>query len=525
MFFVVSKGFCAEPPPIDIKHYIFRVELNDSADHIKGDATLTILCLQRANRIILDLASASSTQQGMRVGRVVANGKALSYTHHDDLLEITLGREIASGSEVVIDIQYDGTPRDGLIIGKNKYGDRTFFGDNWPNRAHHWLPVIDHPADKASVEFIVTAPSRYEVIGNGVKVEESTIDSQRKLTHWKEVVPLCTKVMAIGVAQFAIQYAAEIDDISVEHWVYPQDRLAGFKDYSAAAKILQFLIMQIGPYPYKKLANVQSKTRYGGMENASNIFYSESSVNGKADHDDLIAHEIAHQWFGNSAAESDWQDVWLSEGFATYFANVYNEFTFGDDRRAQLMKEQRASIIDFARANPKLPVVFGSLPADLLDILNTNSYQKGSFILHMLRKQIGEKAFWAGIREYYQKYQGKNAATADFQAIMERSSGADLKTFFKQWLYTPGHPRLKLKWSYNSATSTTELIVIQTQAGEAFAFPIEVAWFGQAAAPEGIQKLEIGEKISRFSIKTGHRPTKIQLDPSVNVLFEEDQIN
>src|SRR5204862_717351 len=188
---------------------------------------------------------------------------------------------------------------------------------------------------------------QYEVIGNGIKIEESLLSAKQKLTHWHEAVDISTKVMVIGAARFAIQFVGEINNIPVESWVYPQNREEGFHDYAAAKKILDFFINHIGPYSYKKLANVQSKTKYGGMENASNIFYFENSVNGKADHESLLAHEIAHQWFGDSASETDWHHVWLSEGFATYFTNVYNEFTYGEDKRAADMAEDRKQVIAF----------------------------------------------------------------------------------------------------------------------------------------------------------------------------------
>jgi aminopeptidase N len=505
-------------PAIDILHYQFDLFLYDSTDAISAIATIDLKIRQNLEAIILDLKSKGANGKGMTVKEVTQEGKSLKFSQTGELLTINLTSAISPETTLTIKILYGGIPEDGLIIGKNKYGDRTFFGDNWPDRAHHWLPVVDHPSDKASVDFIVTAPSHYEVIGNGIKLEESYISRNQKLTHWHEAVPLATKVMVIGAARFAIQYETVVSDIPVEHWVYPQNRLEGFHDYAVADKMLDFFIKKVGSYSYGKLANVQSSTRYGGMENASNIFYPESSVNGKAEYDNTIAHEIAHQWFGNSASETDWHHVWLSEGFATYFTHVYNEFAYGETRRREEMIETRNQIIENV-AGKKLSVVFTSLPDDLTQILNSNSYQKGGWILHMLRKQIGEEAFWKGIRSYYLKYQNSNASTADFQSEMEKASGQQLDIFFNQWLYRAGHPEIEVKWTYHERDKKLEITLKQTENGDPFIFPLEISLLGDGKHSTS-KKLEITQKTQIFSFTVDFKPSRIVLDPQVNLLFE-----
>ena len=507
---------------INVKHYQFELTLSDSTDVIQGVARISVLFKKDVERFTLDLMNKTSDGKGMQVSSVATKEGKVSFLHEKNVLTVLSdGKE---GSEIEIIIYYSGIPDDGLIIARNKYGDRTFFGDNWPNRAHHWLPVVDHPSDKASVDFIVTAPIHYEVVGNGLKLEESYLGNNKKITHWRETVPIATKVMVIGAARFAIQYAAEVQDIAVEHWVYPQDRLNGFHDYAAAEKILTFFIKQIGDYPYKKLANVQSKTKYGGMENASNIFYFENSVNGKADHDNLIAHEIAHQWFGNSASETDWHHVWLSEGFATYFTHIYNEYTYGEEKRAQEMTESRDQILKNKELK-EIPIVLKTLPQNLLSILNSNSYQKGGWVLHMLRREIGDDAFWKAIRAYYQKYQNSNASTADFQSVVESVSGKDLDSFFNQWLFQPGHPELEIDWKHDPRNGTVSVTVNQTQKGQVFKFPLDIGLYGEGQLQQKVEKLEISQKTQKFTIKTDFTPVRMVADPNVNLLFESKNRN
>ncbi|MBT1703162.1 M1 family metallopeptidase [Chryseosolibacter indicus] len=521
VFWIIGFNAAASTPnrDIDIVHYKFELILNDSSDAITGFATVTIKFNKDLNQFSLDLTGKTPDGKGMEVYSLKQNNTPLHFNHRNGNLDITLKNEIKAGTQIDIMISYRGIPSDGLIISKNKYGDRTFFGDNWPNRAHHWLPVVDHPSDKASVEFIVTSPIHYEVVGSGIKTEESTLNEKQKLTHWKEDTPISTKVMVIGAARFAIQYAEEVDNIPVEFWVYPQNKSEGFRDYAAAPKMLKFFIDNIGPYAFKKLANVQSKTKYGGMENASNIFYFENSVTGNAQVDDLIAHEIAHQWFGNSASEADWNHIWLSEGFATYFTHLYNEHTYGKERRAKDMEKERQEVVAYFKNSP-LPIVYNSLPENLIDILNANSYQKGSWVLHMLREEIGTEAFWTGIREYYRQYFNKNAETADFQRIMEKASGVKLDNFFKQWLYNPGHPILDVSWKYNAKTGITDISIEQKQTGMVFNFPLEVSFYGNDGEILATEKLKVDGKKNRFSVKTAQKTNKIQLDPGINLLFE-----
>jgi aminopeptidase N len=504
---------------IDIRHYNFQLELNDSTDVISGIATIQLLFKKDLTTFELDLVNKDSKGSGMIVSEVFLNGKSLQFDHQQDKLTISLPVMSHVGDVKTFVISYKGIPRDGLIIGKNKYGDRTFFGDNWPDRAHHWLPTVDHPSDKASVDFIVTAPTAYDVIGNGIKIEESYVNARQRLTHWREEIDIPTKVMVIAAARFAIHLEGNVSGTPVESWVFPQNRLDGFHDYSGAVNILEYFHNHIGPYPYKKLANVQSTIRFGGMENASSIFYFENSVNGKANQEGLIAHEIAHQWFGNSASETDWHHVWLSEGFASYFSLLYTEFAHGQLMMDSLLQVDRTYVIDFYKTMPQ-PIVYKELPKNLMKILNSNSYKKGSWVLHMLRNEIGDDAFWRGIRKYYRTYQNSNAQTSDFIEIMEETSGQDLNTFFNQWLFTAGHPVLDMIWKYDSKEKTLNLIINQTQSGPPFDFTLELGIYTSSSIHPTIAKHKINKGTTNLSFPFGTKPGRIELDPNTNLLFD-----
>lgn len=503
--------------PFDVNSYRYELELNDLNNQITGKATVNAVFLQASSLLQLDLISPNGKGQGMTVTGVSENGKPLSYTHLRDTLRIALDMPAKAGESRSIAISYEGVPADGLIIGKNKYGHRGFFSDNWPNRARNWIPCNDHPSDKAEVEFIVTAPDHYQVIANGIQIEESALPNKKKLTHYKETVPLPTKIMVIGASDFAVQYAGDVDCIPVTSWIYPENKDKGFYDYALAKDILSYFIKLVGPYAYRKLANIQSTTQFGGMENASAIFYSENSITGTRKCESLLAHEIAHQWFGNMATEADWSHLWLSEGFATYMTIWYFERMHGEDTAAEMRAKDRKAVLTFSRKYHE-PVVDSSV-TDYLQLLNANSYQKGGWVLHMLRKQMGDSAFIRGIRNYYAQYAGKNATTEDLQKVMEKASGKNLNRFFKQWLYTPGQPLLDIRWKYNAAKDLITGTIQQLQATP-FDFHLDLGWQEAGEATPTVITLRVRDSKTSFSFPVKGQPSDFVIDPGMNLLFE-----
>lgn len=520
VFIAISANVFAQLNPyIDVQHYRFEVYLNDSNNIIKGNATITIKFIQSVNNVQLDLVNKRSNGKGMSVTNVTKNGSALHF--NQDAQHFIINDKATAGAENIYTIFYEGIPADGLIISKNMFGNRSFFSDHWPNRAHNWLPCNDHVADKASVEFIVTAPEHYQVVSNGIQIEETNLPDHLKLTHWKEDVPLAPKIMAIGVSDFAVNYVSSISTnegaecIPVYSWVYPQNKDSGFVHYAIAKNIVPWFIQHVGAYAYKKLANVQSKTIFGGMENANTIFYFEKSVSDK-EIEGLMAHEIAHQWFGNSASETDWQHLWLSEGFATYMAHLYHETKYGIDSFNKRMRTDRDTVISFSRKR-NTPIVDTSASNNLMKLLNANSYQKGSWVLHMLRRKIGDSLFWKGIRTYYAKYAGSNAGTNDLCAVFEDVSHQNLENFCKQWLYTAGQPKLNIQWKYDESKKYLSIKIEQLQ-NNLFEFPLQIGIF--ASNKMRIEMIEVKDKIATKEISINNRPEKIIVDPNINLLFE-----
>jgi aminopeptidase N len=492
---------------IDVQHYNYAIQLNDENNNIKGEATISVKFLKNVTSFQLNLVKKNSKEKGMLVSAVKESGKNLRFVQDSDAVNIYATAKSQSIHNFTI--AYSGVPADGLIISTNKFGHRTFFGDNWPNRAHNWLPCVDDPADKASLDFIVTAPAHYQVVANGLKVEEKGLPNNQKLTHWKETAQLPPKVMVIGVAEFAIDKAGEPNGIPVYTYVFPENKETGFKSYAVAKEILPFYIKKIGPYAYKKLANVQSKTIFGGMENAGAIFYFENSVGSKGI-EELMAHEIAHQWFGDAASEKSWQNLWLSEGFATYMTNYYLESKYGIDTLNKRLIKDRRKVLLFEKSR-LTPVVDTTVKNNYMVLLNANSYEKGGWVLHMLRRKMGDDAFWKGIRSYFAKYDGSNANTDDFKKVMEQAGGQNLQAFFKQWLFTAGHPQLNISWKYNSEKGLVDILIEQQQ-NPLYQFPLEILIDGQR------RTINIINKLTTAQFPATIKPTAIIADPDVNLL-------
>jgi aminopeptidase N len=509
--------------PIDVEHYRFALTLVDSTDRIDGEAMVRLRLLRGdMSQVTLDLAGMTSARQGrgMRVSGVTRGGKALVFQHAADRLVITLDGALAAGTMIELVVRYAGIPADGLQIKPTPLGDRAFFSDNWPDKGHHWLPMIDHIADKSTMEMDVTAPSHYQVISNGVRVEETDDTRGTRRTVWRESVPIAPWLYALGVAHFAVQHVGDYNGIPIETWVFAKQRDAGFHDFAVPTKdALAYYSEWVGPFSYEKLANVQSNSVSGGMEAASAIFYSAGSVDGTRPlrWRNVVIHEIAHQWFGNAVTESDWDNVWLSEGFATYFTLLFIEHAYGREEFAAGLRDSRRSVIDFYAKRPDYRVIHENL-ADMADVTTGMTYQKGSWTLHMLRQELGDDRFWAGIRDYYARFRDKNATTADFRLAMERAAGRELGGFFQQWLYRGGVPKLEGSWRWDAAAKQVVVELRQTQPGEPFVLPIDIS-IATTGAKARVEQVRLTARDGRYSFAADVAPASVELDPNVRLLF------
>ena len=514
---------------IDIKHYVFQLRLTDSNDEIIGTTQVTVNFKQAGmQNFRLDLINKSTEKKdkGMVLEGVSISNTTVNYTHENDALIIYLPKSSVANETITFTIKYHGIPFDGLRIGATKFGDRSFFNENWPNRGRHWLPILDHPSDKATSEFIVTAPAHYKVVSNGLLLEESSLGNNTMLTHWKQSVPVSSWLFVLGVADFAVQYVDDFEGKSIQTWVYSKNREAGFYDFKEPTKkVLAFYTKYVGPYAYEKLANIQTPSVNGGMETSSAIFYGENLVNGKGDErtKNIVVHEIAHQWFGNAVTEATWDDAWLSEGFATFFTLLYYENQYGQAEYNNRIIKAKKAVLDMTIKMPDFSII-APRTAEKEAVTTGLTYQKGAWFLHMLRDKIGEQNFQKGIKSYYKKFYNANATTDEFRMEMEKAAGLDLKVFFKQWLYQPVNPKIDAIWTYDATSHKININLTQSQLTNFnFDIPIEIGYFTKDNKTPLLLKMNLNKKQLSQSFNVKGIPENIEVDPR-NVLLSSNTI-
>lgn len=508
---------------IDVRHYRFALTLSDQTDEIQGTANITVRILRTdIGELRLDLANVQEGL-GMVVQAVSHDGNPLRFNHERNTLLVDLPMHRDRPDTLDVQVDYSGVPRTGLIIGDNKHGDRTFFSDNWPDKARNWLPTVDHISDKATSEFLVVAPGHYQVVSNGLLQERSSLVDGRQFTHWKQSVPTSPWLYVLGVAEFAVQNVDEFDGKSIQTWVYYQDRNAGFYDFAVPTRqALEYFSSYIGPFVYEKLANIQSNSVGGGMEAASAILYGDDSVTGERTPRwrYVIVHEIAHQWFGNSVTEANWDDVWLSEGFATYFSHLFYEHADGRDAFVDTLRQARDRIYEFHASNPLYRIVHDNI-SDMSEVTTRQTYDKGAWILHMLRSKIGDEAWWTGIQSYYREHMNSNATTNDFRRHIEKACECSLAAFFDQWLYRAGNVELSGTWHFDEDKKSIEVSLTQTQESDPdFSIDVEVGILNAGQLIPEIHTLALTQRNGRLSIPAEVKPESVLIDPRTVLLAQ-----
>jgi aminopeptidase N len=516
-------------PGFDVLDYDLTLDLPDSGRAIRGTAVLTVRRTgapadhrARSDTLTLDLVRLS-------VSSVAINGRAVGFARTAETIRVPL--PAGQLDTLRVTVNYGGEVRDGLVIRADAQGRWTAFGDNWPNRARHWIPSIDHPSDKATVSWTVRTPPGRTVVANGRQLPPERIRvsyAGTRTTRWREDRPIPTYTMVIAAAPLVRHELgasacglAELERC-VEQAVYTTPEIGDYVPgpFATAGAIVDWMARLVGPFPYEKLAHVQSSTIYGGMENASAIFYDERLFRDRAMSVGLIAHETAHQWFGDAVTEREWAHLWLSEGFATYFSALWTEHARGDSAFRAEMAATRAQILADSSAVPRRPVI-DTIETNLTALLNANSYQKGGWTLHMLRRLVGDSAFFRGIRQYYGAHRHGTALTDDFRRAVEATSGRQLAWFFDQWLRRPGYPTPVLSWTYDSTAARVSVTVRQERSRfGAYRFPLTLAVQDASGAvrkvvidvaPQPLTTVQLPFDLSA-------RPTEIVPDPDVDLL-------
>ncbi|HYJ86452.1 MAG TPA: M1 family metallopeptidase [Pyrinomonadaceae bacterium] len=508
-------------------NYDVAIVLNDRLSAITSAKAEVTIQLLKDNVSLIDLDFGQ-----LSVDSVTVDAQDARFEHANGRLNVTIPTPKPRDARLVVTVTYHGAPKDGLILSSDKSGNPSAVGDNWPDRVHHWIPTLDHPSAKATIRFTVTAPERNLVVANGAFDKVETTAGGTRTWSYTERAPIPPYCMIIAVGQFALIKPDGPTVTPLSYYVPQSDKDVALHGFSPANPSLKLFSETIAPYPYEKLALIVGATRFGGMENSSAIVFGGNLFDSRSNSDpvskvfnlrpgtvSLIAHEIAHQWFGDSVTESTWADLWLSEGFATYFAGLFIQRHEGEEAFRRYMNSQAEVYLNYAKRR-RIPL-FDTETESLMGLLNGNSYQKGSWILHMLRGRLGDEAFFKGLRAYYRAHEHATASTEDLRAALEQASGSNLKEFFARWVYAAGHPHYEVSWQWQRAKNQRGVLTInlkQTQPDAPFLDPLQV----EIVIAKGAQKTIIKPvgRETTIRLPVTNRPTKITIDPDEFVLKE-----
>jgi len=502
-------------------HYAVALTFNDALSEIttaKVDITITSLT-SSLTHVDLDFGE-------MPIDSVMVNNQVATYHRTPGIVDVTLPKPLKRNQTTIVSITYHGKPKDGLVLTRDRANKPSAVGDNWPNRVHYWIPSLDHPSAKATVTFSITAPAHNLVVANGALVNSQSTSNNRTWVY-EESAPIPPYCMIVAVGDFANSVLT--DDVTrISSYVPATEAAFAMQGFAPAKPSVKFFSETVAPYPYEKLALIVGATRFGGMENSSAIVFPSTLFDPRAQSAmsnvfkireglvEVIAHEIAHQWFGDSVTESTWSDLWLSEGFAQYFSGLFLERAEGKAAFQQYMDQQAKTYFEYEKH--KRTPIHDTETEDLFNLLNANNYQKGAWVLHMLRGELGDEQFFAGLRNYYQEHKGSTANTEDLRRALEKASHRDLKTFFASWIYGGGHPQYELSWKWNEASKKVTLFLSQIQKEPAFpnTVVVEIVFGNETRRVQ----LKPDSKEFSFEVKTTSAPTRLILDPENEVLKE-----
>lgn len=501
-------------------NYNVALTFNDKLTEItSARAEITILSLKDSlSEIELDFGE-------LPVDAVTVNNQSAPYTRPAGHINIKLPQRVRQGTSLVVAISYHGKPKDGLVLTVDKAGKPSAVGDNWPDRVHHWIPCLDHPSAKATITFSITAPAHDLVVANGkLRNVENAANTTRTWTY-TEAVPIPPYCMIVAVGDFA-RVEPPAETIPLTYYVPQPDAAFALPGFAAANPSLKFFSETVAPYPYEKLALIIGATRFGGMENSSAIVFASTLFAARPQEPlssvfkvreglvNVTAHEIAHQWFGDSVTESTWSDLWLSEGFADYFAGLVIRHYEGEPAFQRYMKREAETYFGYEKQT-RTPI-HDSNTEDLFKLLNANNYQKGAWVLHMLRSELGDAQFFRGIRIYYEAHQNATATSEDLRAAFEKASGRDLKDFFARWIYGAGHPSYELSWVWNDKTNKVKLILKQLQPEPAFPNAVPIDIITANGKRRVILKPTSKQTVEELKLKDA--PTGVEIDPDNTIL-------
>jgi aminopeptidase N len=526
----------------DAQHYTIRVSFDQAKRTVFGDVSARVRPLRDG------LTEAEFDAVGLRFDSITleATGKPLKYRAAAAKVTVTLDRAYEAGEDLTIRFKYSVRPRKGVyFVDERLETGGTLHSDQiWtqgePDEARHWFPSFDFPSDKATTEKMITVPRGRTVIGNGELVSKTENPDGRDTYHFRMAIPHPTYLVSFIVGTYVMK-EERYRDIPLRYYVYPGREMLYNTAFGKTREIFAAFEELTGvDYPFNKYdQTIVAKFPLGGMENITattlsdqDVFYANVGfLRGMVE--DLIVHEIAHSWFGNNVTCKNWAELWLNEGFATFMEAAVREKLYG---REDYIRKVTLDADEFITDDAKGGQTFGlfNTTADRVDKLFSRpaiTYNKGGAVVHMLREQVGNEAFWKGINLYLTRHRFGSVETLDLIHAMEEASGEKLGWFFDQWVYGTSHPKITVRQRYDADKGEMIFEIEQTQkvAGltpPAFRLPLEIAIvfaepeFPVAGGPKSDSPppnqtavLNITQRKQTISVPVASKPSEVTFDP------------
>jgi aminopeptidase N len=507
----------------DVIHYRIVVELDEVDKGVNGTTSITVTPLSvKLDSLVFDAAE-------MNVHSVSLQSRTLRFANRSPYLTVFLDKPLGLSDTVTVAIQYSCKPTAGLYFIQPDSTDpkrrRQIWSQGEDTDNHFWFPCYDYPNDKATSEVIATVPDWYVALSNGRLLTTTHNPKKRTKTfHWFESKPHSSYLIMIVAGEYDV-VSEQYPGFPLQYYVYKDRVQDGVRSLAKTSAAMKFFEEKIGvPYPWEKYAQIWiSKFMWGGMENVSAVTLNDETylLDARAQvdftSDDVVAHELAHQWWGDLVTSRDWSNLWLHEGFANYFEALFKQHQKGDDYFQYDLMQQAASVFNTEDANGRSPLV-GK------DGYTANVYSKGCWVLHMLRDVLGEDGFWKAIRLYAQRYAFKNADTYEFILAVEDATGKNLTWFFDQWVYKTGHPKVKVNSVWSEDTKMLQLEFIQTQKADSvtgvFKFPLSIECVTSAKTIP--LSVFIDQQQQQVRIPLSERPLMVVVDKRKSVLATFD---
>ena len=514
------------PQSYDVQHYTIRVSFDRLAKQVNGDTSVSLKPLRDGLRAVeLDAVGISFRSVALEPA-----GTDLQFKANGGKVAVTLDKAYGPQDTITLRFTYTAKPVKGVyFVGADTGRSAQIWTQGEPDEARHWFPSFDFPSDKATTEQIITAEKDETVIGNGELLRKTDNPNGTRTWHYKMSVPHSTYLVSFVIGKYT-HVQEKYKEIPVGYYIYPGKENTAKNAYGRTVDMFAVFEELTGvPYPFNKYDQTMvANFQFGGMENITattmadtEIFFADFAF-GKNAVMDLVSHELAHSWFGNMVTCRNWAELWLNEGFATFMEAAYREKAFGREDYQRKIRADAAQFLVDDTINKRRHGLFNRRAGDVSSLFDNaaTTYNKGGVVIHMLREQIGDEAFWKGVNSYLTRHRFGSVESTDLKKAMEEASDQDLGWFFDQWVYGVGAPRLDVRKVYSRSGRSLKITVTQVQnpvdlVPSTFRLPmdIEVTTSGRKTK----ETLNITRRVQTFTLESNARPSDVKFDPQEKI--------